>query len=389
MSELYQALPRRTRPTNFRGPRGLVDQEIAATSLANAVARGRVAQAYLFAGPRGTGKTTAGRVLAMALNCPNRTPDGEPCATCDTCRRIHTGVGTMDVIEIDAASNRGVDDAKQLRESAMYAPTREGAYKVYIIDEAHMLTREAWNALLKILEEPPPRTTFVLATTEPEKIQQTAPAILSRCQRLNFRSISADNIAAHLKDVANQFGIAITDDAIRLIAQLARGGMRDALTLLDSVRNLHANENEPITADDIRRHAGVPSEALVIGAIDILVSGNSDENRGRIFDMNASLDRQGTDPVRFFDDVQEALITLQALRSGKPYVGPWTANTLQRLRGYAPRLPSEAIARCLVLAREMRPEVEGANPARGLFAFMQIAIGIVAETQSAANARAQ
>src|SRR5512134_396740 len=192
------ALARRYRPKRFAD---LLVQDHVTTVLRGAVARGRVGHGYLLTGPRGVGKTTAARILAMALNCDKREPSGDPCGECETCRRIWSGSASLDVVEIDAASHRGVDDARELRERAMYAASEEGNYKVYIVDEAHMLTREAWNALLKILEEPPPRVVFVFATTEPQKIAQTAAPILSRLQRFDFRRIGPQAIATRLREV--------------------------------------------------------------------------------------------------------------------------------------------------------------------------------------------
>src|SRR6478609_8362314 len=237
---LMIALARRYRPKRFAD---LLVQDHVAAVLRGAVARGRVGHGYLLTGPRGVGKTTAARILAMALNCPNRArgevaegnrdASGDPCGECENCLRVWSGAANLDVVEIDAASNRGVDDARDLRERAMYAASREGHYKVYIVDEAHMLTREAWNALLKILEEPPPGVVFVFATTEPQKIANTAAPVLSRVQRFDFRRIGPQAVAGRLRFVAGREQIQAEDSAIQLIARVAAGGMRDGLSLLD------------------------------------------------------------------------------------------------------------------------------------------------------------
>jgi len=279
------ALARKYRPRRFAD---VAVQSHVATTLRNAIGSDRLGHAYLFCGPRGTGKTTLARVLAMALNCEQKRPDHEPCGECPSCQRIWSGGASLDVIEMDAASNRSVDDARELRERAMYAPSGDDRHKIYILDEAHMLTREAWNTLLKVLEEPPPRVIFIFATTDPQKIQQAAAPVLSRVQRFDLRRIGPAEVRERLRSVLAAEGITAEPEALAMLARAADGSMRDALSLTDQALSLGG---DTLTAERVRESLGLVHEEEHLRLLELVAQ----RQAGEVFATVARLADHGVE----------------------------------------------------------------------------------------------
>ena len=282
----YRALYRQWRPRDFSH---VVGQKPIVETLRNQVIHDRIAHAYLFCGSRGTGKTSTAKILAKAINCEHPI-NGDPCGECANCRRMDHEE-SLDIIEIDAASNNGVDEMRDLRDTVKYPP-QFGRYKVYIIDEVHMLSTSAFNALLKTLEEPPAHIVFILATTEPQKLPET---ILSRCQRFDFGRIAISDITSRLKEASEGAGAQVTDSALMTIARAAEGGMRDALSILDMCLGYGDQIDEAM----VRRILGTCDSGFLFRFGDALAS----ESAGDVFFMIDEMMRDGRDPIVFSKDV--------------------------------------------------------------------------------------
>ena len=343
------SLYRRHRPQTFDE---VVGQEHVVRTLRNAVERDRVHHAYLFVGSRGTGKTSVAKILARSLNCVNG-PTVTPCGECESCRTIAAG-SSLDVIEMDAASNRSVDDIRELRERVGYAPAA-GRWKVYILDEAHMLTREAWNAFLKTLEEPPPNTVFVLCTTEPHKVM---PTIVDRCQRFDYQRPSLEQIADVVRRVAAAESIEIEDGAVAAISRSATGSFRDALGTLDQ---LVAYGGKRVATDDVLAVLGVAEAELILAAADAIAA----EDGRAALEASERLARSGRDLAQFGRDLLAHLRQLLVIRTiGEvPATFSVTAANPERLRVQAEACSDLALARAIdAIAAALAAIKEGDEP---------------------------
>ncbi len=363
------ALARKYRPRRFAD---VAVQSHVANTLRNAIAGDRLGHAYLLCGPRGTGKTTLARVLAMALNCERKRPDREPCGECPACERIWSGGTSLDVVEIDAASNRGVDDARELRERAMYAPSGDDGYKVYIVDEAHMLTREAWNTLLKILEEPPPRVVFVFATTEPQKIQQAAAPVLSRMQRFELKRIGPADVRIRLNAVLAAEQIEANADAVGMIARAADGSMRDALSLTDQVLALGSGV---LTAERVREALGLVHEDEHLALLDLV----AERRAGDVFGAVARLADHGVDFAVLLSDFADVLRAQLAV-----VLGGQLPDVSDRLREELPkragRFTTGDLLRMLHLVVEVEPHLRRSGQQQMLFETLLVRFALLDKT---------
>jgi DNA polymerase-3 subunit gamma/tau len=344
----YIVLARKWRPQGFDD---LIGQETVATTLKNALANEKIAHAYLFSGPRGVGKTSSARILAKALNCEQRT-NSEPCGNCQNCKAVTEGY-SVDVLEIDGASNNSVEAVRELRETVKYAPAA-GKYKIYIIDEVHMLSTSAFNALLKTLEEPPPHVVFIFATTEPKKVPAT---ILSRCQHHSFRRVTKSRIKEHLKKITDAEKISIGEKALEMIAKAADGSMRDALTLLDQAYSFTSD----ITETDLQSLLGLPESEIIYNLSNTILKGDISHTLSiikELTDRGNDLRQMAKELVEYFRNIAVVKITENA-----GDLLEFSEDEIQHLRDLASAVSIEELTLLLTELLRIEAEVRSAvNP---------------------------
>lgn len=323
----YKALYRRFRPMTFGE---ILGQDHITTTLRNQVIAGRVGHAYLFTGVRGCGKTTSAKVLARAINCLNP-KDGEPCNECDICKAQMEGSLT-DVVEMDAASNNGVDDIRAIRDEVNFLPT-VAKYRVYIIDEVHMLSTGAFNALLKTLEEPPAHVKFILCTTEPQKLPAT---ILSRCQRFDFKKISSEKIVENLDHICNECGINYSGKSLELIAELSEGAMRDSLSILE--RCVQDGENE-ISEDKIKQLVGIPEIEITSGLVEAII--NKDPTKA--LDITQDIIDEGKNTINLLWEMIKYVRNLMLFKATKKASNVYNENEVKKITELAEKVDKERL----------------------------------------------
>jgi len=348
----YQVLARKWRPQTFAE---IVGQEAVTTILTNAITQDRVHHAFLFAGTRGVGKTTTARILAKSLNCTERSGP-EPCNSCESCREI-TADSAMDVLEIDGASNRGIEDIKNLRDNARYAPSRD-KHKIFIIDEVHQLSRDAFNALLKTLEEPPPHVVFIMATTEQHKLPAT---IVSRCQLSEFKQIAAGAIYAHLARLCAEEGVTVSERSLQLVTRVAAGSMRDALSTLDQVISFCGNE---VDDAEVLRLLDVTDFDLLQRAAEAIVTGDA----AGVFTLVHRLQEKGHDLNRYCRDLITHMRNMMLVKlfgpensTGDGSLATLTETERRELAGMAERFTEPNLIWCVDLLLKTDQEIKWAS----------------------------